>query len=94
MNELDLLRKLGDRTRLATAPTVDVVGPVIEEIGRTPAGVIDRRLSGVSLCVCALSAVVMLATWSAGPNPEPFGALSDAASRSTGPEAVQEVLAP
>ncbi len=94
MNELDLLRTLGARTRMAAEPKVDVAVPVIQEIGRRPVGVIDRRLSGLSICVCAMSVVVMLVSWSAGPNPDAFGALSEAASRSTGPEAVREVLAP
>jgi hypothetical protein len=94
MNELDLLGKLGERTRLASEPNVDVVASVIQEIGQRPAGVIDRRLSGVSICACAMSALVVLVTWSAGPKADTLGALSEAASKSTGPEAVLEVLAP
>ena len=94
MNELDLLGKLGARTRLASEPTVDVVASVIQEIGQRPVGVIDRRLSGVSICACAMSALVVLVTWSAGPKTDSFGALSEAASKSTGPQAVLEVLAP
>jgi hypothetical protein len=94
MNEVDLLRTLGVRTRMGAEPQVDVVVPVIQEIGRRPAGVIDRRLSGVSICACAMSAVVILVTWSVRPNTDTFGALSEAASNSMGPEAVREVLAP
>jgi hypothetical protein len=94
MNERELLSRLGTRTQVAAEPKIDVVAQVLHEIQRRPAGVIDRRLSGMLICACALSASAILMTWSTKPTNDSFGVLAEAADDSTGPEAVRKVIAP
>ena len=106
MNESDFLRQLGTRMSAAAEPKIgalentdlgiDVAAGVLQRIRQRPTSVIDPRLSLVTAGACALSAVVVLAAWSAGANTavESIASLEHATVASTDPEAVLRVLEP
>ncbi|HEV3299714.1 MAG TPA: hypothetical protein VG055_08735 [Planctomycetaceae bacterium] len=94
MNDLELLRQLGARAHRAAEPRIDVVASVIQRIARRRTRAIDARLSLVSVCACALSALAIAAALPLKPDEDNLGAISEAATRSTSPEAFQKVLEP
>jgi hypothetical protein len=94
MNELDLLRRLGTRADAEVEPTIDVAGRVIQQITRRSVSVIDRRLSLVSIAACALSLVALAVTWPVKSDNDTLHSLSQAACKSTGPDATLWVLDP
>ncbi|HEY4308750.1 MAG TPA: hypothetical protein VGN12_04785 [Pirellulales bacterium] len=94
MNELDLLRQLGQRADAEAVPAIDVGGRVIQRLAHPRARSVDPRLSLVSACACLLAALAILITWPAYADNDSLSALSEAASNSTGPEALLKVLEP
>jgi len=94
MNEFDLLKQLGTRSAAEPDPHVDVVAGVIQQIARRRASTVDPRLPLVSICACALSALALVALWSAPPISDGLASLSEAAATNTGPDALLRVFEP
>jgi hypothetical protein len=100
MDDLELLKQLGQLAGADAVPSIDVSARVIRQIarGRQPAqsrrSLFDPRLSLISIGACALSVVAIVFTWSAQRNNDSLAALSEAAATNTGPEALLSVLEP
>ena len=94
MNAFDLLRQFGSQIGTEADVPIDVGARVIQRIRQRRSSTIDPRLSLASIGACALSAVVIAATWSARPANDSLASLSDAAVKATGPDALQRVIEP
>lgn len=94
MSEFEFLRQLGMRMGAEPEPKIDVVSRVIGQIAQSRTRIVDPRLSLISVCACGLAAFVFLVTWTAYADNNILSPLSEAASRTTGPEALLRVLEP
>ena len=67
-------------------PKIDVSARVIQRIRQKRPSVIDPRLSLVSVCACALSALAIVVMWTASSRSDSLASLADSAAMHTGPE--------